>query len=115
MVTFRKQDYIPEKGDIVWLDFNPQIGREQRGHRPALILTSRRYNQFGMCLACPITSKPKGQPFEVTIVVRDVKGSILVNHMKSQDWQHRKIKFIGKANSDILKQVKQKLLFILEL
>lgn len=114
MVKFKKQEYIPEKGDVVWLNFDPQTGREQRGHRPALILTSQRYNQFGMCLACPITSKPKGQPFEVTIVIRNIKGSILVNHIKTQDWKQRKVEFIEKASNAILKQVKQKLLFILE-
>ena len=63
-----KTNYIPNRGDIVWLDFNPQLGHEQRGRRPAIVLSHKRYNErIGLALFCPITSKEKGYPFEVRI------------------------------------------------
>ena len=61
------KDYIPERADVVWLDFSPQAGHEQAGRRPALVLSPFSYNQNGMALVCPITSKIKGYPFEVII------------------------------------------------
>ena len=55
--------YIPERGDIVWLDFNPQLGHEQRGRRPALVMSYKAYNEkIGLAIFCPITSKDKGYP-----------------------------------------------------
>ncbi len=59
--------YIPERGDAVWLDFNPQVGREQSGRRPAIVLSPSTYNRkVGLAIFCPITSKLKGYPFEVS-------------------------------------------------
>ncbi len=63
----KSKKYIPEKGDIVWLDFEPQKGKEIKKMRPALILSPKNYNLHGLAIACPITSKIKGYPFEVEI------------------------------------------------
>lgn len=61
-------EYIPERGDLVWLDFTPQSGYEQRGKRPALVLTPKSYNaKVGLAVFCPITGQIKGYPFEVSI------------------------------------------------
>jgi len=60
--------YVPERGDLVWLQFNPQAGHEQAGHRPALVVSPRSYNRrVGLALFCPVTSQVKGYPFEVIL------------------------------------------------
>ncbi len=85
--------YVPARGDIVWMDFSPQAGREQAGRRPALVLSSQAYNRkTGRCLACPITSKIKGYAFELRLPPGStVDGVVLVDHVKNQDWQARNI------------------------
>jgi mRNA interferase MazF len=86
-----KLAYVPEAGDLVWLDFNPQDGREQARRRPALILSPQSYNRkSGLALVCPITSRSKGYPFEVLPPDRfAVSGVILADHVKSVDWAAR--------------------------
>ena len=80
--------YVPEAGDIVWLQFTPQAGHEQAGHRPALVLSPARYNRIGLMLCCPMTTKAKGYPFE--IVVSNKTGSVvLADQVKSLDWKAR--------------------------
>lgn len=70
-------NYIPKRGDIVWIEFSPQIGHEQSGFRPALIISGEIYNRkTGLCLAMPITSKIKGYPFEVNLKTKKVEGVI---------------------------------------
>jgi len=102
--------FVPERGDIVWLQFNPQSGHEQTGHRPALVLSPREYNRrVGLALFCPITSKAKGYPFEVAVNVKDIKGVILSDQVKSLDWQARKAKGVGRVSEDILAEVMAKL------
>jgi mRNA interferase MazF len=87
-------DYIPDRGDIVWLNFNPQVGHEQAGMRPALVISAQAYNKrSGLMLACPITSKVKGYPFEVRIKTKSLDGSILADQVKSLDWRARKPEF----------------------
>ena len=115
MVNDHKSNYIPDKGDIVWLNFSPQKGKEQKGHRPALVITGKRYNQYGLCLACPITSKIKGHLFEVKVSVKNTPGAVLVNHIKAQDWRERDIQFINKVNKETLKLVKQQLMVLMEI
>ena len=90
--------YIPKKGDVVWLNFSPQSGREQKGHRPALVLSSLNYNKLGLMLACPITSKIKGYPFEIPIKAGSIEGCVLGDHIKNQDWSTRKVKYISKSS-----------------
>ncbi len=114
MVKFKKSNYVPEKGDIVWLDFDPQKGYEQKGYRPGLIITGKRYNKHGLCLVCPITSKVKGYPFEVSLTIKGTKGVVLVDQIKAQDWRQREVQFIDHVNKTILYLVKQKLLSLME-
>ena len=102
--------FVPEKGDIVWLQFNPQSAHEQTGHRPALVLSPREYNRrVGLALFCPITSKVKGYPFEVSVNVKDIKGVILSDQVKSLDWQARQAKFVARVSEEVLAEVIAKL------
>jgi mRNA interferase MazF len=101
--------YIPERGDIVWLDFNPQLGHEQRGRRPALVISYEAYNErIGLGIFCPITSKVKGYPFEVEIDLKKIKGAVLSDQVKSLDWKERNIEFIEKINEKDLEEVIEK-------
>ncbi|MBS1819105.1 MAG: endoribonuclease MazF [Acidobacteria bacterium] len=103
--------YVPDAGDFVWLTFDPQAGREQKGRRPALILSPRRYNQkAGLAIACPVTSHVKGYPFESLIPEGlDVSGAVLCDHVKSLDWQDRRAAFAGKAPDAVLTDVRERL------
>lgn len=101
--------YVPDAGDVVWLEFDPQAGHEQAGRRPALVLTSRRYNEMrGMMIACPMTSRVKGYTFEV-IVSEDPPSAVLVDKVKSLDWRARKARRKGRATDAALKEVRAKL------
>ena len=111
------EPYCPEVGDLVWIEVNPQRGREQRGRRLALVLTSRRYNQrSGLCVLCPITSRQKGYPFEVPIPDgHSVSGVVLSDQVKSLSWQMRSAEFAGRAPSTVLQQAKGKIKALLQL
>jgi len=93
----------PEFGDIVWIDFDSQVGHEQAKRRPGLVLTHREFNQmFGVAFVCPISTKAKGHAFEVPLPTSlPVKGSVLVRHMKSLDWRGRQADRICRAPADI--------------
>ena len=109
-----KQRYIPERGDIVWIDFNPQKGREQANRRPAIVLSPRFYNEkVQLALLCPITSQVKGYPFEVSINERRISGVILADQVRSIDWRMRNVSFIQRAKPLILSQVQEKLLTLI--
>ena len=107
-------NYIPKRGDIVWLEFSPQIGHEQSGFRPALIISSEIYNRkTGLCLAMPITSKIKGYPFEVNLKTKKIDGVILSDQIKSLDFKLRKIKFCDKIDDKTFEIVLDKLSLLL--
>ena len=99
--------YVPERGHVIWMDFSPQAGREQAGRRPALVLSSKIYNRkTGRCLACPITSKIKGYPFELRLPSGGaVDGAVLVDHIKNQDWQARRAEKAGALANDFVDEV----------
>lgn len=100
------RSYVPEAGDIVWLDFDPQAGREQGRRRPALVLTDSAYNHAsGLFVVCPLTSKRKPYPFSLPVVVDKVEGAVLVDHLKSMDWKVRAVKFHSKADPVLLSRV----------
>lgn len=103
--------YIPEKGDLVYINFNPQQGHEQSGKRPALIISPRQYNApSGLALMCPITSHVKGYPFEVVLNKNSkIKGVVLSDQIKSLDWKARGVKLIEKAETTLVEEVIQKL------
>jgi mRNA interferase MazF len=100
-------DYIPERGDAVWLVFDPQAGHEQAGRRPAFVLSPKAYNaKSSLCLVCPITSKVKGYPFEVTLPMKlPIQGVILSDQIKSLDWRARKAEYIGSLPSSTIDDV----------
>ncbi len=88
--------WIPGRGDAVWIDMDPQAGHEQRGRRPAMILSPAEYNsKVGLALLCPITGQIKGYPFEVLVPAGlKVQGAILSDQLKSLDWRARKAAMI---------------------
>lgn len=97
--------YVPDRGDIVWLQFNPKSGHEQAGKRPALTLSPKTYNQkVGLALFCPITNQEKGYPFEVKLASGKVSGVILADQVKSLDWRIREAEFIVKAPSIVINE-----------
>lgn len=108
--------YIPRQGDIVMLNFNPQIGREQSGLRPALVISATAYNRkVGLALFCPITKHIKGYPFEVTLPLDlKTKGVILGDHVKNLDWQKRSAHFIEKSPPSVFAELIAKLKILLE-
>ena len=98
--------YAPERGDIVWIDFSPQLGHEQRGRRPALVVSHRKYNEkVGLGIFCPITSRSKNYPFEVKIDSEKIKGAVLCDQLKSLDWLERNTEFIERIESRKLEEV----------
>ena len=103
--------YIPDRGDIVWITFNPQAGHEQAGRRPALVLSPAAYNgKVGLAILCPITSQTKAYPFEVLIPAGlKIGGAILSDQVKSLDWKVRQAEFVGKLPASTLDEVLQKL------
>jgi len=109
--------YVPDSGDVVWLTFDPQAGHEQRGRRPALILSPRTYNaKARLAIACPITSHVKGYPFEVPLPPGGkIVGAVLADHVKNVDWQVRRAVFEAKAPADIMPEVRERLRALLEL
>ena len=105
-----KRIYIPERGDLVWVNFNSSDGHEQKGLRPALVLSPILYNEkSGLCLICPVTSKEKGYPFEVCLSSQSVGGVVLVDQIRSLDWQARDFKFVEKADNFVLQSVLAKI------
>ncbi len=100
--------YVPEAGDIVWLQFDPQAGHEQAGHRPALVLSPSSYNgKRGMMICCPMTSRVKGYVFEV--VIPGEESAVLADQVKSLDWVARRATRKGVAPPEVLSEVRAKL------
>jgi mRNA interferase MazF len=97
----------PEAGHIVWLNFDPQAGREQAGRRPALVLSSQEYNaKIGLMIVCPITSRIKGYPFEVALPEGlGVHGVVLADQVKSIDWRVRDAQLGERAPESVLQEV----------
>lgn len=106
-----RRSYVPDRGDIVWLQFNPQAGHEQAGHRPALVLSPASYNRrSGLMLCCPMTSQRKGYPFEVVNAVdTDRESVVLADQVKSLDWKVRKAVKKGTASVDVIAETLSKL------
>ncbi|QZT33683.1 endoribonuclease MazF [Caldalkalibacillus thermarum TA2.A1] len=99
------KDYVPKRGDLIWANFDPQMGHEQAGRRPALIISPEKYNRkVGLALMCPVTSKSKGYPFEVDLDLK-IKGVILADQIKSFDWRAREAEFICEVPTEIIEEV----------
>ena len=99
--------YVPDRGDLVWLELSPQTGHEQAGRRPAAVLSPRSYNaKVGLCLACPLTSQQKGYPFEVAVPDGlAIAGVILADQIKSLDWRARKAVYICSLPADAVDEL----------
>ena len=108
--------YIPDRGDVVWITFNPQAGHEQAGRRPAVVLSPKAYNgKVGLALLCPITSQVKGYPFEVTIPDGlPVNGVILSDQVKSLDWKARNAEKACALSEESIKKVLQRVKALIE-
>jgi mRNA interferase MazF len=100
MVT-KKIQYVPARGDVVWMNFSPQAGHEQAGRRPALVLSPKNYNlATGRFIVCPVTSQVKGYPFEHRLPDDCViSGVVLVDNVKNQDWKERNAEFVDNLPS----------------
>ena len=108
-------NYIPNRGDAIWIDFNPQAGHEQAGRRPALVLSPQSYNgKVGLCLLCPITNQIKGYPFEVLIPKGlGISGVVLSDQIKNLDWKSRRAEFIVNLPETVMNEVLKKLTSLL--
>ena len=105
------KSYVPNRGDIIKLSFSPQVGREQAGYRPALVVSPQAYNRIShFVLACPITNTIKGWRFEV-ILAESMKtsGVVLSDQIRVLDWQARKAKFVEKADASVIDEVLAKI------
>lgn len=111
-----KGEYVPERGDAVWITLDPQAGHEQAGRRPALVLSPSAYNgRVGLALLCPITTQVKGYPFEVRLPADlPVTGVVGADQVKSLDWRARKATRIAAVPKEIVTQVVRRLQTLLE-
>ena len=99
--------YVPDEGDIVWLDFDPQAGHEQAGNRPALVLSPRTYNGMqSLMLCCPMTTKIKGHPWEVPLHAHP-NSVVLADQVKSLDWRACNAEKKGTASLEELIRVRK--------
>jgi mRNA interferase MazF len=109
-----REKYTPERGDIVWLNFNPGSGHEQQGKRPAVVISPKEYNEkVGLGLFCPITSKIKNYPFEVRTENDKINGVVLADQIKSFDWKSREIEFITKESYAKVNEIISKISLLL--
>ena len=107
---------VPESGDVVWLQFNPQAGHEQAGHRPALVISPASYNsRVGLAICCPLTTALKGYPFEVQVEVDGVPAAILSDQVKSLDWRARQARLKSTVSPEVMAHVRAKLKALLQL
>ncbi|MEP6509262.1 MAG: endoribonuclease MazF [Gemmatimonadales bacterium] len=103
----RKSNYVPDRGDAVWLTFDPHAGHEQSGRRPAVVLSPRTYNaKSGLALFCPVTSQVKGYPFEVLLPEGLlVTGAIISDQLRSLDWKARRATRICPISDETIDEV----------
>jgi mRNA interferase MazF len=106
-----QNDFFPKRGDVIRVDFDPVIGHEQGGQRPALVLSADDYNRVvGLAIVVPITLQAKGYPFEVPIPHgHKVRGVILADHVKCIDWRKRGVKYFDTLHAEIIKEVEERL------
>ncbi len=115
MKSGSRSTYVPDRGDIVKLNFSPQVGHEQAGFRPALILSPAKYNKLSsLALMCPITNQAKGYRFEVLLDDEmQTSGVVLSDQVKSFDWRSRQVKFVEQAPADCVNEVLAKIAALL--
>lgn len=109
-----RERFVPDEGDVVWLDFNPQSGHEQAGRRPALVLSGAVYNRTtGLMLCCPMTTHIKGYPFEVVVPSTNKTSVVLSDHIKNLDWKARNAVFKEKIPAKVLTEVRAKIIALI--
>jgi mRNA interferase MazF len=108
--------YVPQRGDLVWIDFDPQAGHEQAGRRPALVLSPGSYNRATrLALFCPVTSRVKGYTFEVAVTgTNRVTGVVLADQVKNLDWSKRNTAFIERSDPELIEDVLARLTTLTE-
>ncbi len=108
--------YVPARADLIWVNFDPQAGREQAGRRPALVLSRTYYNErVGLALICPITSRVKGFPYEVALPEGlPVRGVALADQTSSLDWRVRNPQFIAQAPESLVDEVVERLITLIK-
>jgi mRNA interferase MazF len=105
--------YVPDAGDIVWLNFTPQAGHEQAGHRPALVLSPAAYNgRTDLMICCPMTTQIKNYPFEV-LIAGTTPSAALADQVKSLDWRIRKAERKGTVSAEELAEVRAKIMALI--
>ena len=108
--------YIPDTGEVVWLEFDPQAGHEQAGHRPALVISPASYNgKTRLMVCCPMSTKIKGHPFEVVTQVDGVDCAVLSDQVKSLDWKVRRAKKKAAVDEEVLVHVRAKMKALLQI
>ena len=99
-------EYIPKKGDLVILTFDPSAGHEQQGRRPALIISNETFNKHvGLAMVCPITNSDRSFPFHIGVNSKQLTGFIMTEQFKSIDYKVRKVKFVAKVDDEVLDNV----------
>ena len=103
-------DYIPERGDVVWMNLNPQAGHEEAGRRPCVVLSLASYNgRVGLAILCPITNQIKGYPFEVIVPAGlAVTGAVLSDQLKSLDWRARNVEYCCRLSRKTVTEILRK-------
>jgi mRNA interferase MazF len=111
------REYIPDAGDIVWVNFNPQAGHEQAGRRPAVVLSPKFYNDISsLAVMCPITSRPRKYRFEVEVGQSGaIRGVVLADHVRSLDWRQRNAQWAGRASASVLNEVREAIAVLLDI
>jgi mRNA interferase MazF len=105
-----RRAYVPDAGDIVWLQFDPQAGHEQAGHRPALVLSPAIYNSKAqLMVCCPLSTKVKNHPFEVQLTMNGIEGVVLSDQVKSLHWKVCKAIKKDQAPDAVMREVKAKI------
>ena len=108
--------YVPDTGQVVWLEFDPQAGNAQAGHRPALVLSPASYNaKTNLMVCCPLSTKIRGHPFEVITQVDGVDCAVLSDQVKSLDWRIRHAKKKGSVSAEVMLHVRAKLKALLQI
>lgn len=108
------REYVPDAGDIVWVDFSPTRGHEQSGHRPAVVVSVRSYTKAsGLCTVCPVTSQAKGYTSEIPLATSEIVGTILSDQYRTIDIDARALRRAGKVSPKILSDIRTNIGFIL--
>ncbi len=108
--------YVPDASDVVWLQFDPQAGHEQAGHRPALVISPASYNKkTGLMVCCPMSTKIKGNPFEVVTQIDGIDCAVLSDQVKSLDWKIRRAKKKAAVSAEVMLHVRAKMKALLQI